>query len=98
MRTKELQINQGTVSISQGPDHKVRTTRQVANAQSQGSRPPGRAGDQGSTLEVPEPGQEEGGGWAIADPIEGGSDCESRRHLGMPQGATQGVDKGRGMA
>ena len=59
--TKEHLNNQGTVSTSQGPDCEVRTTRQVAEAQSQGSRPPGRASNWGSTLEVLELGQEEGG-------------------------------------
>ena len=61
MCTEEHLNNQGTVSTSQGPDCKVQTTRQVAEAQSRSSRPPGRAGEWGSTLEVPEPGQEEGG-------------------------------------
>ena len=61
MSTKEHLNNQGVVSTSQGLDPEVRTMRQVAEAQSRGSRPPGQAGDQGSTLEVPEPGQEEGG-------------------------------------
>ena len=60
-RTKEHLDNQGAVSTSQGPDREVRATRQVAEAQSRSSRPPGRAGERVSTLEVPEPGQEEGG-------------------------------------
>ena len=61
MHTKEHLNNQGVVSTSQGLDPEVRTTRQVAEAQSQSSRPPGQAGDQVSTLEAPELGQEEGG-------------------------------------
>ena len=61
MRTKEHLNNQGTVSTSQGPDHKAWTMRQMAEAQSQSSRPPGRAGNQVSMLKVPEPGQEEEG-------------------------------------
>ena len=60
-RTKEHLDNQGAVSTSQGPDREVRATRQVAKAQSRSSRPPGRAGERVSTLEVPELGQEEGG-------------------------------------
>ena len=49
-------------------------------------------------LGVPEPGQEEGGGWTIADPIGGGSDHESYKYPSVPRGATRGIDKGRGMA
>ena len=59
--TKEHLNNQGAVSTSQGLDHEVWTMRQVAEAQSRSSRPPDQAGDQGSTVEVPEPGQEKGG-------------------------------------
>ena len=49
-------------------------------------------------LGVPEPGQEEGGGWTIADPIGGGSDHESCKYPSALRGATRGIDKGRGMA
>ena len=88
MCTKEHLNNQGVVSTSQGPDHEVQAMRQVAEAQSRSSRPPGQAGDRVSTLEVPEPGQEEGGWWTIADPIGGGSNHESRKYLGAPRGTT----------
>ena len=60
-RTKEHLNNQGAVSTSQGQDREVPAARQVAEAQSRSPGPPGRAGGWGSTLEVPEPGQEEGG-------------------------------------
>ena len=61
MRTKEHLNNQGVVSTSQGRDCEDQATRQVAEAQSRSSRPPGWAGGQSSMLEVPELGQEEGG-------------------------------------
>ena len=70
----------------------------MAEAQSRGSRPPGRAGDGVARFGCQSWARRRGGGWTIADPIGGGSDRESHKYPSAPRGATRGVDKGRGMA